>query len=40
MGAKIKKRSGTLRSKGLRIVAAAGSWDRGHMDFAKVESYT
>lgn len=38
MGAKTKKRSGTLCGKGLRIVAAARSRGRGHMDFAKVES--
>lgn len=38
MGAKTKKRPGTLCSKSLRIVAAAGSRGRGHKDFAKVES--
>lgn len=38
IGAKTKKRFATLCGKGLRIVAAAGSRGRGHIDSAKVES--
>jgi hypothetical protein len=38
MGAQIEKCSGTLRGKGLRIVAAARKTGRGHVDFAKLES--